>query len=89
MNALYRGLKIIGSYVESKEGERGLLYSNKANERSPSLEFNDDIPLGYEDEQRLIGVFSILLEVDRRLHPETYKRPMENSNESNNPSESI
>ena len=89
MNKLHKGPKNIGSNVESKEGERGPLCSNKANVRSPSLEFNNNTPLDYEDQQRLIGVFSILLEVDRRLHPETYKPPRDNSNESDNPGESI
>jgi len=89
MSELDKGYNNIGIKVESKEGERRPLSSNKANVRSPSLEFNNNAPLNYEDEQRLIGVFSILLEVDKRLHPETYKRPRDNSNESDNLSESI
>jgi len=75
--------------LESKEGERRRLSSNNVGNRSPSLEFNNNAPLGQEDKQRLIEVFSILLEVDRRLHPDTYKPPKANSNESDNLSESI
>lgn len=35
-----KGLKHIGNDVESKEGERKPLSCNKANVRSPSLDFN-------------------------------------------------
>ena len=81
MSELYKGSKNKGSTIESKEGERGLLYSNKAFIRSPSLgvkivEFS-------EEQQNLIGVFSIFLEVDKLLHPENYK-PNKTQNESNN-----
>ena len=54
MSELHKGSKNIGSNVESKEGERGLLCSNKAIVRSPSLAFNpnkeyvtEDIALDY------------------------------------------
>jgi hypothetical protein len=40
MSKLDKGSKRIGVKVESKEGERGPLSSNKANVRSPSLGFN-------------------------------------------------
>ena len=81
MSELHKGSKNIGSNVESKEGERGLLCSNKANIRSPSLgvktvEFS-------EEQQNLIGVFSVFLEVDKKLHPENYK-PNKTLNESDN-----
>ncbi len=89
MESLDKGYKNIGARVESKEGERGPLSSNKANVRSPSLEFNNNSPLSYEEEQRVVGLFSILLDVDRRLHPETYKRLKDNSNEGDNLSEGI
>jgi hypothetical protein len=71
MSELNKGSKNIGLHVESKEGERGLLFSNKANVRSPSLDVDQDV--FSEEKQNLIGVFSILLEVDKRLHPEYYQ----------------
>ena len=39
MSELDKGLKNVGKKVESKEGDRGPLSSNKANVRSPSLEY--------------------------------------------------
>lgn len=39
MEELHKGINIIGEIVESKEGERGPLCSNKANVRSPFLEY--------------------------------------------------
>ena len=54
MKKLYKGSKNNGKNVETNEGERGLLYSNKAIVRSPSLAFNpnkeyvsEDIALDY------------------------------------------
>lgn len=71
MNKLNKSSNNIGQKVESKEEERGLLFSNKANVRSSSLDV--DAGADYEEWQNLVGVFSILLEVDKRLHPENYK----------------
>ena len=45
MSELDKGLKNVGKKVESKEGDRGPLSSNKANVRSPSLEFISNSPL--------------------------------------------
>lgn len=40
MEELHKGSNIIGENVESKEGERGPLCSNKANVRSPFLDYS-------------------------------------------------
>ena len=51
---------------------------------------NDKIlEYSFEERQRLLGFFSILLTVDKRLHPELYKPKNNKGNESNNSSESI
>jgi hypothetical protein len=62
MNELHKGSNSIDFIVESKEGERGPLCSNKANVRSPSLEFtlNDE----YTSEDFAIEYLSkILVEI--------------------------
>jgi len=59
---LDNGSKNIGSTVESKEGERGLLSSNKANVRSPSLGFNPNKEFVSEDDA-LDYLASILVEI--------------------------
>ena len=88
MNELYKCFTD-DDICESKEGEQRRLYSNDVSNCSPSLEFNNNAPLSYEDKQRLIGVFSILLEVDRRLRPETYRRAEGQSHESDNTGKSV
>ncbi|WP_161499209.1 hypothetical protein [Flavipsychrobacter stenotrophus] len=53
MSELHKGLSGIGAKVEPKEGERlqKPLCSNKANVRSPSLDFISNSPLVTEDMQ--------------------------------------
>ncbi len=51
MKKLHKGFKNNGSTVESKEGERRPLCSNKAIVRSPSLEFRSNSPLVTEKMQ--------------------------------------
>ena len=86
MSKLHKSPKNIGENVESKEGERGLLCSNKANERSPSLNFSDNDLT--EEQRNLAGVFSILFETYKRLYSK-HNQPIEKENESNNSSQSI
>ena len=62
MNELYKGSQNIGANVESKEGERGPLYSSKANERSPSLGNNN-----YIFSEETVGALSELGHVLRRI----------------------
>jgi len=57
MNELDKGSKNIVSIVESKEGERGPLSSNKANVRSPSLHYEFT-----SSPERLDSAFDILFE---------------------------
>jgi len=62
MSKLHRGYKNIGATVESKEGERGPLCSNKANVRSPFLGFNTNNEFISEDTE-LDYLASILVEI--------------------------
>lgn len=62
MNTLDKGLNNIGVIVESKEGERGPLSSNKANVRSPSLGFNPNDASTSED-TALAYLADILVEI--------------------------
>ena len=62
MSKLYKGSKHIGTKVESEEGGRGPLYSNKANVRSPSLGFNTNTGFVSEDDA-LDYLASILVEI--------------------------
>ena len=78
-----------GVKVEFKEGERGPLSCNKAIVRSPSLKFNNKKILSFEEKQRLLNFFSILLKIDQRVHPEFYQRDNPMHNESNTSSQSI
>ena len=57
MNELDKGSKNIVLYVESKEGERGPLSSNKANVRSPSLHYEFT-----SSQERLNKAFDILFD---------------------------
>jgi len=43
----------------------------------------------FEEQQRLLGFFSILLKTDKRLHPEFYKANQDKKHESDNSSESV
>lgn len=61
--------------VESKEGERRFLSCNKANARSPSLEFNPNTPFVSEDMQLeylaeiYVGIF-----LEQKRHERTQKQ---------------
>lgn len=61
MSELDKGSQNIGLNVESKEGERGPLSSNNANERSPSLNYHF-IP----DEENLNAAFDVLFNITIR-----------------------
>jgi hypothetical protein len=62
MKKLHKGLINKGANVESNEGERGLLCSNKALVRSPSLDFNPNKDFVSED-VALDYLASILVEI--------------------------
>ena len=57
MSELHKGSKNIDSIVESKEGERVPLCSNKANVRSPSLHYEFT-----SSPERLDSAFDVLFE---------------------------
>jgi hypothetical protein len=70
MSKLHKGSKNIGANVESKEGERGPLCSNKANVRSPSLVYTY-IP----SSENLDKAFDLLFEeVIRNNHTNLWKQ---------------
>lgn len=62
MESQDKGSKSIGLQFEAKEGERGPLSCNKANVRSPSLEFNNDNSL-ISEKMQLDTLAKILVEI--------------------------
>ncbi len=81
MGELDKGSQNNGLNVESKAGEHGPLSSNKANVCSPALDVKStDFS---EDMHNLVGVFSLLLKVDKRINPQNYQHSNA-TNESNN-----
>jgi hypothetical protein len=69
MNELDKGSKNIGANVETKEGERGPLSSNKANVRSPSLS-TDRYIFPEETVTALNELGDVLRRIQRRLRSE-------------------
>lgn len=61
MDPLCKGSKTVESNIDSKEGGRGPLHSNKVDRRSPSLDFSSNNPL-LSDEMLIDHLASILVE---------------------------
>ena len=63
--------------MKPQEGLRGFLFNRESMEQNK--EKQSDWGLDDEAQRNLLGLFSLLLEVDKRVNPHLYKKKKRNS----------